>query len=333
MPSHGWKVLASLALAFCLAQAVNGKAAERPLRVAYTALDAVFLPVWATKEAGYFEKYKVSVELLSIRSSALCLAATLAGDLDICAGGTLPVVSANLQGQSDLILFGTLNNKAGFWVYSNPAITDVSGLRGKRFGVTRFGGALDFISRYFLKNSGLDPRKDVSMIQVGSTPDIVVALAGRSIDAGTLSLPSNLQAKKLGFRELADLTDVGASYPSAGLTARKQFLIDNKIRMENFSKALIEGIHFIRTNREESLRILSKYTKVSDPESLAAAYDLHVKKIWLRVPELNPEDLKPILEQAAETNPKAHGLNPSSFIYDPFLKDVIKTGFVERLYK
>lgn len=333
MRGRRWKTVAFLSLALFLTHAAVSQAAERPLRLAYTAIDTSFLPIWVTKDARFFEKNKLPVELISVRSSALCLSAHLAGEIDVCAGGTAPAIAAHLQGQRDVVLFGTLNRKAGFWVYSKPAITSMSGLRGKRFGVTRFGGALDFVSRYFLRQSGLDPNRDVTMIQIGSTPDIVMALAADSIDAGTLSLPSNLKAKELGFRELADFTDVKDSYPSNGISANRQFLIENKVRMEGFVKALIEGIHYTLTNRQEALKILSHYTRVTDMKMLGAAYDLHVEKIWGRVPEINPEDLRLVLEQAAQTNPKAREIDPSDLIYSPLIKDVVKTGFVERLYK
>ena len=333
MPGLRWKIVALLSLAFLPTHTVISQAAERPVRVAYTAIDTVFLPIWVTKEARFFEKNKLPVELISVRSSALCISAHLAGEIEICAGGTSPVISAHLQGQREIVLFGTLNKKAGFWVYSKPTITSIAGLRGKRFGVTRFGGALDFASRYMLKQAGLDPNRDVTMVQVGSTPDIVLALAADSIDAGTLSLPSNLRAKELGYLELADFTDVKDSYPSTGLLAKRQFIIDNKGKMESFVKALIEGIHYTLTNRQAALKILSHYTRVTDMKMLGDSYDLHAQKIWLRVPEIVPEDLKLFLEHTAQTNPKALAIDPADLIYSPLIKDVVKTGFVERLYK
>jgi len=81
-----------------------------------------------------------------------------------------------------------LNKKAGFWIYGKPTFTKLPELRGNRFGVTRFGGALDFVSRFMLRQVGLDSSKDLTMVQIGATPEIVLALAADSIDAGILSL-------------------------------------------------------------------------------------------------------------------------------------------------
>jgi NitT/TauT family transport system substrate-binding protein len=230
------------------------------------------------------------------------------------------------------VLFGTLNKKAGFWIYGKPAFTNLSGLRGKRFGVTRFGGALDFVSRFMLQQAGLDPAKDLTMVQIGATPDIVLALAADSIDAGTLSLPSNLKARELGFRELADFTDSKQSYPSTALSAKREFLIDNKSRMESFTKALIEAIHYVRTHRQDALKVLSRYTRVTDAKLLGTAYDFHVEKIWPRTPEIGVDDLKLFLEQIAQADPKATAIDPSGLVYSATVKEVVQSGFTDRLY-
>jgi ABC-type nitrate/sulfonate/bicarbonate transport system substrate-binding protein len=326
------KLMLGLCCAFWMQPAVISFAAERPLRFAYSAIDTSFLPAWVAKDAGFFDKNKLSIELISVRSSPLCIPAHIADEIDICAGATSPVIGANLQGHRELVLFGTMNKKAGFWVYGKPAFTSLSQLRGKRFGVTRFGGALDFVSRYMLQQAGLDPTKDLTMFQIGATPDIVLALAADSIDAGTLSLPSNLKAKELGFRELSDFTDAKQNYPSTALSAKRQFLIDNKLKMESFTKALIESIYYIRTHRQEGLKILARYTKVSDAKLLATAYDFHVEKIWPRTPEIATDDLKLFLEQIAQSNPKALAVDPSLLIYTPTVREVVESKFADRLY-
>jgi NitT/TauT family transport system substrate-binding protein len=315
-----------------LALAATSAAADRPLRFAYSAIDTSFLPAWIAKEAGLFDKNKLSVELISVRSSPLCISAHIADEIDICAGATSPVIAANLQGHRELVLFGTLNKKAGFWIYGKPGLTSLSGLRGKRFGVTRFGGALDFVSRFMLQQAGLDPTKDLTLVQIGATPDIVLALAADSIDAGTLSLPSNLKARELGFRELADFTDSKHSYPSTALSAKRQFLVENKLHMESFTKALMEAIHYIRIHRQDALKVLSRYTRVTDAKLLGSAYDFHVEKIWPRTPEISAEDLKLFLEQIAQTNPKASAVDAAGLVYSPTVKEVIQSGFADRLY-
>jgi hypothetical protein len=65
---------------------------------------------------------------------------------------------------------------------------------------------------------------------------------------------------------------------------------------------------------------------------LAQTYDYHSRMIWPRLPEIQPEDLKLVLEELAESNPKAREIDPTELIYGSVVKDVIASGFVDRLY-
>jgi NitT/TauT family transport system substrate-binding protein len=303
------------------------------LRVSYPAPTATQLPLWVAKEAKFFDKHGLDVELVYVGSSSIAIAALFSGNLDVVAGGGVGGIASCLQGYRDLALFASLNNRLNFFVYAHPSITDPSGLRGKRFGVSRFGGVGDFAARFFLKRSGLDPRKDLAMIQVGSQLELTPALARGAVDAGTISVPQNFAAKKLGFRELADLTQSGARYASNAFLAKKQFLIDNRARMETFLRAVIESIHFIKTRRTEALSVLARYTRTNDAEALGLIYDEYVQKVWPQIPGIEPEDLKAVFEQLGETNPKALEVNPAEMVYAPLMDNVVKSGFVKELYR
>mgnify|MGYP003693968467 CR=1 FL=1 len=78
----------------------------------------------------------------------------------------------------------------------HPSITEVSQLRGKRMGVTRFGGTLDFVARQYVKRYGMEPGKDVTFVQIGAMPDIVVAVATRRDRVGRDRCAAKLLARK-----------------------------------------------------------------------------------------------------------------------------------------
>lgn len=307
-------------------------AQRKSLRVSYPAPVTVYLPLWVAIDAGFFRKNGLEVELVHVGSSPLSMAAFLAGEIDVLGGGGSAGPNAYLRGQRDLVFFAAMNNKFVFSIYSHPSISSLSGVRGKRVGVTRFGGTMDFATRHFLRLGGLDPGRDVNMIQVGRVQDILSGLTAGSVDVGTMAFPYDIKAKESGFRELADLTQSGARYASSSMLAKKQFLIQNKSRMEGFVRSLIEAIHFIRTRREDGLKILAHYTRLSDTKVLGQTYDFHNRVIWPRVPEIQPEDLKLVLEELAETHPKAREIDPADLIYGALVKDVVTSGFVERLY-
>ena len=308
-------------------------AAERMLRVSYSAPATAFLPLWAAKEAGFFDRNNLSVEILYVGSSPIALAALLSDELDVLVGGGTAAPTAYLQGFRDLALFSTLDHRFAFKIFTVPSITDVSGLRGKRFGVTRFGGSLDFASRYFLKSAGLDPQKDVQLIQIGNTADILAALINGTVDAGTLTFPYNFSTRKLGYRQLPDLSQSGARYATAAFLAKRSFLVAQRARMLAFIKALVEAIHYVKTNPETALKILQRYTRMADREVLKLAYDEYAQNVWPRVPAIEPEDIKLILEHLAQTNPKAREIQPAALVYGNLVESVARSGIVEQLYK
>jgi len=307
-------------------------AQRKTLRVSYPAPVTVYLPLWTAKEAGLFNKNGIDVELVHVGSSPIALSAFFAGEVDILGGGGAVGPNAYLRGQKDLLLFAALNNKFVFSVYANPAFANVAALRGKRIGVTRFGGTMDFATRHFLKLSGLEPNRDISMLQVGRVQDILSALLAGSLDAGTMAFPYDIKAKEGGFRELADLSQSGARYASSSFLTRRQFLAQNKKTFEAFVRAIIEALHFIRARRDDGIKILARYTRLDDMKVLAQTYDAHSRRIWPRVPEIQPEDLRLVLEELAESNPKAREIDPAELVYGVLVKDVVATGIVERLY-
>jgi ABC-type nitrate/sulfonate/bicarbonate transport system substrate-binding protein len=308
-------------------------AAERTLRVSYSAPATTYLPLWVAKDSGFFERNNLKVELLYVGSSPIALAALLSDEIDVLAGGGTVAPTAYLQGFKDLALFLTLDHRLPFKVYANSSIADIAALRGKRIGVTRFGGTLDFATRYFLRAAGFDPQKDVQLVQVGNAADILTALTSGAVDAGTLTFPYNLSAKKLGYRELGDLSQTGARYATAAFLAKRKFLGDQRARMQAFVKALVEATHFVKTNSEAALKVLQRFTRLPDREILKLSYDEYAQKVWPRLPAIEPDDIKLLLEHLAQTNPKAREINPSLLIDSRLTDEVARSGLIERLYK
>ena len=308
-------------------------AAPASLRVAYPAPTASFLPLWAAHDAGFFKKNNLSVELIQVGSSTRGMAALLANQIDVLAGGGTGGVVAQLQGYSDVAIFGTNVHTWVFSIYAVSSIKEVAQLRGKKMAVTRFGGTMDFAARHFLKGHGLEPGKDIVLIQIGSSADIVPAMANGVVESGVMSVPYLFIARRLGLRELADLSQTGVRYAQAALVAKRSFLKDKRDVVGQFIRAMIEATHYLKTRPVEGMRILGRYTRTDDADILKQAYDYHVHKLLSPVPEIRPDDIKLLLEEAALTNPKAKGANPQDFIDEGPVREVVRSGLVDQLYR
>jgi ABC-type nitrate/sulfonate/bicarbonate transport system substrate-binding protein len=340
-PDHNPSVLMRKAkvLFFAILVGVISAAAEarvfarENIRVAYPSVATSFLPLWVARDIGFFQKNNTSIELVSIASSSTAMASLLAGDIDVIIGGANPGIAVQLQGHQDMALFGGLADTFLFSIFSQAAITGVAQLKGKRMGVTRFGGSNDFAGRYFLRTNGLEPNKDLTLIQVGRQNDILGALLGGSIHAGVLGYPSVLLAKKQGLYELADLSQSGPQYQLVAFVAKRSFLKAHRAAMEGFIKAIVESVHYLKTHRVEGIKMLGRYTRISDQALLASLYGVHVQRVFPRVPKITPKSIALILEHLSEEIPGAKSAKPEQFIEDEIVESVIRSGLVERLYR
>jgi ABC-type nitrate/sulfonate/bicarbonate transport system substrate-binding protein len=180
------------------------------LRVAYTAFAGTFTILWLGKEAGLYQKYGADMDLLYIGSSTRAVQALLGGDVDIVYSAAGAVVDANLAG-ADLTMVGCQYDTGQTSFFTTPPITGIAALKGKAVGVSRFGAFSDFVARHVLIKNRLQPIKDVALLQLGGTQEIIAAMQKNLVQGGSISLPLTLQARKLGFRELLTTETTGAA--------------------------------------------------------------------------------------------------------------------------
>src|SRR4051812_17885218 len=195
------KATLAIALFALLGFLAVGEAQTKRIAVAYSAVSATQSSFFVTKEAGYFEKHGLYVDPVYVASGTKVAQAVIAGEFPIAlAGGTF--VNANLAG-GDIAVFCGLVNVPSFYVVVHPSIKRPEDLRGKTIGITTFASSTDFSIRYLIKKLGMEPDKDVKILQMGGQPQIVAAMvAAGVVHGGVLSSPSDYKAKKSGFQVL-----------------------------------------------------------------------------------------------------------------------------------
>ena len=186
---------------FSLATANNAHAQSAKLRVAYTAFAGTFTVLWVGKDAGLYQKSGADMELLYIGSSTKAVQALIGGDIDIMYSAAGAVVDANLAG-AELTMIGCQYDKGQTSFFTTAPLSSIGDLKGKAVGVTRFGAFSDFVARHVLKKHRLQPIKDVALLQLGGTQEIIAGMQNNLVQGGSISLPLSINARKLGFREL-----------------------------------------------------------------------------------------------------------------------------------
>src|SRR5207247_10815250 len=131
----------------------------------------------------------------------------IAKDLEISSLSGSGLVQAALQG-ADTVIISALINGFIFKVFGAPEISSPAQLKGKKLGVSRYGATSDFAVRLALKKCGLNPDRDVNILQIGTSQDTVRAMQTKIVDAGIMSGASSLMARTPGLRELAATSDL-----------------------------------------------------------------------------------------------------------------------------
>jgi NitT/TauT family transport system substrate-binding protein len=328
-------LLWGLAVLFPSAANTAEKAVERSLQqiiIAYSSISGNMAPLWVTYERGFFRKYGLDVQLVLVEGGSRAAQTLISGDASLAHMAGAGVIQSSLKG-ADLVLIAGVVNTLTFQFFVDKTIKQPDQLKGKTVGVTRYGSSTDFAMRFALQRYGLEPEKDVTILQNGTMPAILAALEAGKTHGAMLSAPSTLQAKKMGFSVLANLQMLGLEYQHTGIATTRRLIKSQPDLVRNVMKAYVEGIHYYKTHPKESLAILAKYLKTADAEALKEIYE----DIGLAlVPEKPYPTLKGIavmLQELAGQEPKAQTARPEQFVDLTFVRELDTSGFIDRLYK
>lgn len=318
------------ALVFALAFAFPGTAAAQKLLVGWVSVTAIDAPSWVIKEAGFFKEEGLDADLIYISSSPTMAQAMLAGEVAISGVNSQIVADIGLQG-GDLVAMGAVTNVVAFYVMAPPEIKSITDLKGKPIGVTRFGASTDFAIRMLLTKYGLEPVRDVPILQIGGMPEIAAALSKRLIYAAPMSFPMVYVAQQAGMKILANLARENIPFMHGGITTSRRFIKERRAEAKAFLRAYGKAVHFMHFRKEETKGIFSRYTKIKDPGildgTLQYAYDF-VEKI----PMVKSQAFQVTLDEIAKKNPKAKQARPEQFYDNSLVEELIQEGFFKKLW-
>lgn len=301
------------------------------LKVAYPTTVGSMAVLWVAKEARLFEKNGLEVELIYIAGSSRVVQAMLAKDIPISEIAIPAVIQANLSG-ADLVMLAGPNNKPGQKIMVKPEIKRREDLKGKKIGITRFGTSDDFLLRYVLGQWNLQPDRDVALIQMGGSQETLAGLISRAIDGGMLSSPLHLQAAKLGYSLLADLSAIGVDYQGAGVVTTRSYMREAPDVVRRYLRAYVEGLKRFKTDKSFAVKVIGKYSRSADPEALEETYQHYAVKVMPRVPYPTIKGIQMVLDEIGSRTPKAKSLPPDGFIDVSYLKELEQSGFIKKLY-
>ncbi len=297
--------------------------AKDQINVVYASISGLFLACWTAQEAGSFSKENLDVNLVYIQSATTAMQALLSGEASIILAGGEPVVESNLRG-GDAVFVAGISVVPAVHFLALPEIRSIADLRGKPVGVTRFGSSTDFAMRQVLRKNGLEPIRDVPIIQfVSGHRALAAALASRQIHAATIAPPNSLRAEKAGAKLIVDLAKEGVYFPYSSIISTRSYLRKNRTAATAFLRGYSEGLKRMVNDKPFAMAVLRKYMREQDPEILETTYKYAVDFI-VKVPYQKKEGIAEILRQSQ--SPEARSAKPEDFMDESIVRELEQKG-------
>lgn len=306
----------------------QGKPEKERIHIGYAARAVVHSIPYVTKEAGFFREEGIQADI--VRTAGNVAPMTLvSGDVEFSIMSAFLLLPAAVQ-YRDLVMLAGFTRYASMYLVARPEISTANDLRGKIIGLQRPGDAYEKNARVAVRHLGLDPDKDVKFLYVGSNEVMWAALEARRVAATMLTPPSTLFARKAGMNFLVNLSELKVEYQGSSLTTRRSFLKDNPNLALRAVRAMVRGIHFFKTRKEETFRILGKFFGTNDREALEESWN-YASDVPTK-PYASESAVQAVISHLVELNPRFGQHKPAEFIEPGPLAELDRSGFIDRLY-
>jgi NitT/TauT family transport system substrate-binding protein len=285
--------------------------------------------LWVAKDAKIFDKHGIDATVIFISGSVRGIQSILAGEILIGEGGGPGLASARLAGGDVVAVAGNVN-VLPYYLVAQPTIKKHEDLRGKIGGNHIAGTTAEFALKVGLKKIGIDPFKDVQLRVIGGSIERMVALQKGIVHFTVVTEAGKAMAEKLGYPTVVDMVALKIPFPQNGIYTSTKLVREKPDLVRRYLRAYVEGIHYYKTNKEETIKIMGKYSRVNDRKFLEDAWDWHAK-FMPDAPYPPAEGYQLVLQEMAEKNPKAAHANVKDYIDTRLIKELEESGFIKGL--
>jgi ABC-type nitrate/sulfonate/bicarbonate transport system substrate-binding protein len=219
------------------------------------------------KRLGIFRKHGIDLEAIYVSSGSLLNQALMAGTFDMVVSQGSEAIMAKLRG-ADLRINAVVANRFNHVYLAGPSITAIKQLKGKRVAVSRFGSGSHFQTNLALKDGGLDPEKDVTVLQIGNSAARMAAILGGTVDGTIMAADFVPRAKKAGFNILSDLSETKIEYPFLSLHMLGSYTDRNLRVVKAVIKGLSESIRALQSDPAVAKAAIKNALRTDDQETI-----------------------------------------------------------------
>ena len=300
--------------------------------IVFSTTSAQNSPFQLAKDQGIFRANGLEVEMSHAPGNA-GPAALISGQVPVMATGCVEMVQAYAGGAADVVVFVQPTNRLQYMIVGGPNVPTPADLRGKQLAVSRIGASSHLATKFILTHLGMDPERDASYIQVGNTPERVVALLQGNIDATILSSDEGtLIGNQPGMRILVDMTKEAVPYCASALGSTRQFLRDNPDLARRLTRSFTEALARFKLNREEGMAAVGGFLNESDPQKLDSVWSTW-RALFVEKPYPDPAGVQFVIDEVGQGDERVRGLTPDQVSDPTWVRELDESGFIDRLYQ
>ena len=308
--------------------------AQDKISMGLSSVSALHTATWVAQERGLFRKHNIDAEIIVTGQGGTAgIGALLANDIQMVSSAGDILVAAALRGGDTVMVAGVVN-KGLQRITTKPEIRTPADLKGKRVGVTRIGAVSHSVLLMMLQRWKMSV-SDVQVMQVGSSPNMLVSLDKNGIDAAVLTIPSMFVAEDRGYRVLLDMADTDIYYLHTMIATTRSYIKNNRDKVSRFLKGYLEGLAFVKQHKRESIDVVKKKLRIGAEQerNLERSIDLLSAKYYEAMPYPSMRGVETVLGFVEKDIPKAKTADPKSFVDESMLREIDQSGFVKVLYQ
>lgn len=230
-----------------------------------------YLPVYVAARSTWKEQ-GLNVTLFAFRGDAESSQALAGDSIHVNCGSLTGLINLITGGQAVIGVYGGFN-LAGFAWYAQPSIKTWADVKGKTCGVSTFGSTTDALTRYVLRKHGLEPERDVQLVQVGSTINQYQMLKSNRTQVAMISAPLTWQAQDDGYVLLGTQErEVSPNWPEHIYSVKSRFLAANPNTIAAVLRGHVAALRRAKADRAGAIAVLVDRLKYT-PALAARSYD------------------------------------------------------------
>jgi NitT/TauT family transport system substrate-binding protein len=273
------------------------------------------LPFMVAEEKGFFKSEGLNTVVVVMQNQVV-VNGVVARNVDY--GGTFSnFIGAALSGLPVRIVMAVMDG-SDHYLITGPNIKRVEDLKGKKFGISSFGGTPHSEAIMILRKYGMNPEKDVIFLQIGGSSSRYAALDSGSIDAAMLTPPFNKLAVKRGFNEILSFNDI-MNIPLGGLAVHTQRMKEKPDEIVKMIKALLKSIDYIRDRKSDILAIMETKWGIKEAEIRESIYR-DIVGLYSRTGIGTDETMKNVVQLVRDTRKSKDNLGLSDIVDWSFAK-------------